>query len=68
MDEKRIIDLETKIAHQDLLLEELNQVIYQQQLQIDQLDKTLRQLAKRFKEALGSEGEDIRGHEKPPHY
>ena len=66
--EKRLVDLEVKISHQDLLIEELNQVIYEQQKAIDNLQTLVNQLGKRFKEALGAEGEDIRGHEKPPHY
>lgn len=68
MDEKRLIDIETKIAHQDLLIDELNQVIYEQAKTIDKLDGLITSLAKRFKEAMGNDGESIRGHEKPPHY
>lgn len=68
MTEKRLVDLEVKISHQDLLIEELNQVIYDQQKAIDDLQTLVNQLGKRFKEVLGTEGEDIRGHEKPPHY
>lgn len=68
MDEKRIIDLEFKVAHQDYMLEQLSQVLYDQQKKIDQMELLIQQLGKRFKDALGAEGEDIRGHEKPPHY
>lgn len=65
--EQRFIDLETKIAHQEYLLEELNQVLYQQQKTIDALETTLKTLSKRL-ESLG-DGEEIRGpNEKPPHY
>ncbi len=68
MTEKRLIDLEMKMAHQDLLLEELNQVVYQQQKTIDKLETTLTSLVKRFQEVLTS-GDEIRGpNEKPPHY
>lgn len=68
MIEQRLIDIETKIAHQDFLIEELNQVIYEQQKTIDKLELTLTSLATRFKDAMGGEN-DIRGpDEKPPHY
>lgn len=67
MSEQRFIDIETKIAHQELLIEELNQVIYQQQKTIDKLEATLINLTKRL-QGLG-DGDDIRGpDEKPPHY
>lgn len=68
MTEQRLIDLETKIAHQELLIEELNQVVYEQQKVVDKLEKTLSSLVKRFQDAL-IEGNEIRGpNEKPPHY
>lgn len=67
MSEQRFIDLETKIAHQEFLIEELNQVLYQQQKTIDKLEATLVTLTKRL-EGLG-DGDDVRGPgEKPPHY
>lgn len=69
MSEQRLIDLETKIAHQEYLLEELHQVIYQQQKNIDRLDLTLSSLTKRLQESLRNEDSEIRAHnEKPPHY
>ena len=68
MDEQRLIDLETKIAHQEYLLEELNQVLYEQQKTIDKMEATLASMGKRLKELLKG-NEDIRGpDEKPPHY
>jgi SlyX protein len=68
MTETRFIDIETKIAHQELQLEELSQVLYQQQKTIDQLEKRLVQMSKKFEEAL--EGTDDIGpaNQKPPHY
>ena len=68
MTEKRIIDLEIKVSHQDVLIEELNQVVYRQQKSIDHLEATIAALVKRFQDVLTS-GDDIRGpDEKPPHY
>lgn len=68
MNEERLIQIETKIAHQEFLIEELNQVIYEQQKTIDKLEVTLNSFAKRLKEVL-TEGNDVRGpDERPPHY
>lgn len=67
MTEQRLIDLETKIAHQEYLIEELNQALYQQQKTIDKLEATITTLVKRYQELLAG-GDDIRPNEKPPHY
>lgn len=66
MSEERLIDIETKILHQENLIEELNQVVYSQQKTIDKLEKLLNGLTSRLREALGEE--EIRPNEKPPHY
>jgi Uncharacterized protein conserved in bacteria len=68
MSEERIIDLEMKLTHQDYVVEQLNQTIFQQQLKIDELEVKLNGLVNRLKEMMGGEGTEIRGHEKPPHY
>ncbi|WP_413574643.1 SlyX family protein [Bdellovibrio sp. HCB290] len=67
VDESRIVNLEIKVSHQDVVIEELHQVIYEQQKTIDKLETLLSGLNKRLQDALGDDAE-IRGHEKPPHY
>jgi SlyX protein len=67
MNEERFIDIETKLTHQEFLLEQLNQTIYQQQLKIDELETKMLGIYKRFQEALAA-GDEIRANEKPPHY
>ena len=62
--EKRIIDLETKISYQDQTIEDLHDVIYKQQQQLDQMQKDF----ENFKGQIQSGGNDIRPNEKPPHY
>lgn len=62
MDDERLIHIETKLAHQELLIDELNQVIYKQQETIDQLEKALKILIKQVRPATGP------ANEKPPHY
>lgn len=68
MTDTRWIEIETKVLQQDLLLEELNDVIYRQQQQIDQLQFTVNQLAKRLREADGVQMLVGPGNERPPHY
>lgn len=60
--ESRLIELETKIAFQDKLLEELNGVIYRQQLTIDELEKKINEMQKRLADDINS------AHVPPPHY
>lgn len=66
--ETRFIDLETKIAHQELLLEELSQVLYEQQKTIDKLEARLTLLSKRMDEAVEGGPEVGPANQKPPHY
>ncbi len=68
MSEERFIDLESRLAHQDQLLNELNDVVTKQQIKIMQLDELCRSLIQRVRsmgEALPADGS---GDERPPHY
>ena len=64
MNEDRFIAIETKILHQERLLEELHQVLYEQQATIDKLEKKL----KKFEEITTEDSEIRPANEKPPHY
>jgi SlyX protein len=68
MSEQRLIEIETKISHQEALLEDLNQVICRQQETIDLIETKLKALIERFREGAGSNVEIASGNEKPPHY
>ncbi|WP_413289142.1 SlyX family protein [Bdellovibrio sp. HCB337] len=68
MSEQRFIDLEMKIAHQEDLLEKLNQIVYQQQGKLDQLEMILNSLGKRIQEVKDGGPEIGPAGEKPPHY
>lgn len=61
--EDRLIDVETKISHQEILIERLEKVVYEQQLAIDRLQSLL----KDFMEKQGAGGIGP-ANEKPPHY
>jgi SlyX protein len=66
--EERLIDIELKLtAHEDLVLE-LNQRVYEQQKQIDELLALCTALVKRLGEAASDGGADPYAVEKPPHY
>lgn len=67
MTEDRLIDIETKIAHQEHILEELSQVLYEQQKTIDHLEKRLVQLSKKLEDA-NDNGDIGPANQKPPHY
>jgi len=67
MNEERFIDIESKVTHQEFLLEKLNQIVYQQQQKIDQLEETLVKLGKRLQET-GNAQSIGPADEKPPHY
>ncbi len=62
--ENRFINIEMKLSHQDVMLEELHQVIYQQQETIDQLQKKIKLLI----EQMSADSEIRPAGEKPPHY
>ncbi|MBC7743114.1 MAG: SlyX family protein [Bdellovibrionaceae bacterium] len=64
--EQRFIDLETKVSHQELLLEELHEVLYQQQQTIDSLQAKLEFHIKRVQDAASTS--EISASERPPHY
>jgi SlyX protein len=68
MAEERFIALEVKISHQEALLEELHQVLYQQQETIDSMEIKLNSLLKRIEDAPGIGGEIGPHNQKPPHY
>ena len=64
--ETRLMDLETRIAHQDKSINDLSDEIYRQQKLIEQLETTCKYLLDQSRQsaAAGSTNDD----EKPPHY
>lgn len=66
---ERLIELETKIAYQEDLLETLNGIVAAQQQQLDQLEKVCRALIERWEymdDVLKAQHSPE--HEVPPHY
>jgi SlyX protein len=67
MNESRLIELETKLAFAEDLLETLNQTVARQQGQIDSLQQQLRLLHQQLKDAQPDDTTNPRD-EIPPHY
>lgn len=53
----RVVELESRLAFQDLTLEELNGVVISQQRQLDRLEEVLGVLSKRLKMLLAGNDE-----------
>ena len=64
--EDRFVDIEIKLAHQEDLVETLNQTIYQQGRRIDQLEAMMAKLAEHVRSV--QDGRQIPLNEKPPPY
>jgi SlyX protein len=66
--EARIVELESRLAYQDQLLQVLNDVVARQDRRIEQLDQVCRQLAERVRSAgdavfVGTPADNL-----PPHF
>ena len=68
MSEERFIDLESRLAHQDQLLNDLNDVVTEQQAKIMQLEELCRILIQRMSSLGEGMSEGDTSDERPPHY
>lgn len=68
MSEERFIDLETRLAHQDQLLNDLNDVVTDQQAKIMKLEQLCKLLLGRMRSIGEAMPEGDSGDERPPHY
>lgn len=68
MSEERFIDLESRVAHQDQLLIDLNDVVTEQQAKIMQLEELCQSLIGRVRSIGEALPEGDPGDERPPHY
>ncbi len=64
--EDRMIELEIKISHQEVLIEQLQEGLFEQQSLMAKLEKSLKNLTERLDVAGASEVGPA--NEKPPHY
>jgi SlyX protein len=68
MSEDRLIEIESKLAHQDQLLFELNEVVTEQQARIMQLEHLSTSLLARIREIGDTAADGSPRDEQPPHY
>ena len=68
MTEQRFVDLETKLAHQEHLLLELNDIITKQQENIMRLEELCDSIIQRVRALSEGAPADAGVDEKPPHY
>jgi SlyX protein len=68
MSEERLVDIESRLAHQDQLLNELNDVVTQQQQKIMNLEELCRSLVDRIRSMGNALAADAPQDEQPPHY
>ena len=68
MSDNRLIEIESKLAHQEQLLIELNEVITEQQARIMQLEELSNSLIERVRSFGEATPEDGPQDERPPHY
>jgi len=67
MHEERLVAIETKLAFQEDLVEELNKTVYQQQQKLDHLEAVCAALARQIQSQAEARNEGM-SHERPPHY
>jgi len=66
--EKRLVELETRYMHQEKEISDLNEMVYRQELIIEQLQRDVRQLKEQLNIALPSLTLSPENDEPPPHY
>lgn len=68
MNEQRLIEIETKLAHQEHLLSSLDDALTRQQAQLTRLEELCRSLLQRIRSLPELAPEGSAGDERPPHY
>ncbi len=68
MSEERFVDLESRLAHQDQMLQQLNDVVTEQQARLMQLEDLCRSLIDRVRSLGESAAAGSPEDERPPHY
>ena len=62
-----LIDLEIKISHQEVEIEDLKKIVYEQTKTIERLEKDLKRITDRLDSVVNPQ-QIGPGNEKPPHY
>lgn len=64
----RITELESKVAFQEMTIDELNQALVYQQFALDKLQQQIKQLAEKLQGVQGSNIASRAEETPPPHY
>ena len=67
MDDKKIIELEEKIAYLQNMLDDMNMTVYRQQERIEKLSKIVKEININSSKNINKE-DDSSDKDKPPHY
>ena len=68
MSEKKIVELEEKIAHLQNTLDDLNMVVFRQGKLIDKLNLETKELKTKLQDFNDSQSNQTVNDDKPPHY
>ena len=68
MDDEKLIDIESKLAHQEHTIAELNEALTDQQSQLSTMAAQMRMLMDRVRAMSEAMPGDDPQNEKPPHY
>ena len=68
MSEKKIVDLEEKIAHLQNMLDDLNMVVFRQGKLVDKLNLETKVLKTKLQDFNDSQSNQTVNDDKPPHY
>ncbi len=68
MIEERLVNIESKIAFQEDLIEELNKTVYQQQQKLERLEAICEALARQVVSLSEARNDGMPANERPPHY
>jgi len=66
--EQRLIDIELKLVSLEDTVQSLNEQIYEQGRQLDELRALCRLLVSRLEDATGAQENNFPADERPPHY
>jgi SlyX protein len=67
MNEERLVELETRLAYQDQLVEALNKLVFEQDKRVQKLELTCKNLGKQLLD-LAEDSAIAESDEPPPHY
>ena len=68
VDEQRIVEIESKLAHQELAVEQLNTVVTDQQSRLNRLEEVSQRLLERVSGLDAADTAAEAADERPPHY